>query len=102
MPLDARDLLAGVIPLAISRIGVLYALCIHDQEGWLGVAPPFLAGRANLIFLRPVPGRSCRADPARSILQSTNAPSSIWENPSATSATATTPQQIQHRTQHFV
>ena len=50
MALDARDLLACVIAFEARRISVLHALRVHDQERAAGVAPQFLAGRANLIF----------------------------------------------------
>ena len=53
--LDARDLLACVIALQARRVRVLHALRVHDQERAAGVAPQFLAGRANLIFLMPAP-----------------------------------------------
>ena len=50
MALDTRDLLACVIAFEARRISVLHALRVHDQERAAGVAPQFLAGRANLIF----------------------------------------------------
>jgi len=55
--LDARDLLACVIALESSCLRVLDALRIHDQQRRLCVASQFLAGRANLIFLKPAPAR---------------------------------------------
>ena len=48
--LDPRDLLARVIALLASRVAVLHALRVHDQERAPDVAPLSLAGRANLIF----------------------------------------------------
>ncbi len=45
--LDAGDLLARVIALLAGRIGVLYALRVHDQEAGRALAPLFDAGRAN-------------------------------------------------------
>lgn len=50
MTLDARDLLACVIALQSSRVRVLHALRVHDQERAASAAPQSLAGRANLIF----------------------------------------------------
>ena len=55
--LDARDLLACVIALQARRIRVLDALRVQYQERRAGVAPLFLSGRANLIFLKPAPER---------------------------------------------
>ena len=55
--LDARDLLARVIALERRRVRVLHALCVNDQERRTCAAPQFLAGRANLIFLKPAPTR---------------------------------------------
>ena len=55
--LEARDLLACVIALERRRVRVLDALRIHDQQRRAGAAPQFLAGRANLIFLKPAPTR---------------------------------------------
>ena len=72
--LDARDFLARVIALAACRVRVLHALRIHDQERAAGVAPQFLAGRANLIFLKPAVARSLHRSLARSTWQSTSAP----------------------------
>ena len=70
--LDARDLLARVIALEARRIRVLDALRVHDQERRACVAPQFLAGHANLIFLKPAPARSHRAGPVDSICSSTH------------------------------
>lgn len=53
MALDARDLLACVIALQGRCVRVLHALRVHDQERAACVAPQSLAGRGNLIFLRP-------------------------------------------------
>ena len=55
--LDPRDFLARVIPFEACRVRVLDALRINDQERRAGVAPQFLSGRANLIFLKPAPAR---------------------------------------------
>ena len=55
--LDARDLLACVIALERCCVRVLDALRVNDQERRAGVAPQFLSGRANLIFLKPAPER---------------------------------------------
>ena len=66
VPLDPRDFLACVIPLLSSAIRVLHALRVHDQERAAGVAPLFLASRANLIFLKPAPA-GCHLHVARSI-----------------------------------
>ena len=51
--LDARDFLARVIALQGSRVRVLHALRVDDQERAAGVAPQSPTGRANLIFLKP-------------------------------------------------
>ncbi|AOS14670.1 hypothetical protein ATY45_09235 [Xanthomonas oryzae pv. oryzae] len=48
--LDPRYLLARVIAFLAGCITVLHALRVHDQERTAGLAPLFLAGRANLIF----------------------------------------------------
>ncbi len=45
--LDAGDLLARVIALLAGRVGVLYALRVHDQEAGRALAPLFGAGLAN-------------------------------------------------------
>ena len=55
--LDAGDLLARVVALLASRIGVLDALRINEKEAGRGSAPPSGAVLANRLFLGPVPGR---------------------------------------------
>ena len=55
--LDARDSLACVIPLERCRVRILDALRVQHQERRAGAAPQSRAGRANLIFLKPAPGR---------------------------------------------
>ena len=62
-----------------SRVRVLYALRVDDQERAAGVAPLSLAGRANLIFLKPAPA-GCRPRAARSRSQSTSALCATWES----------------------
>ena len=48
--LDAGDLLARVIALLTGRIGVLYALRVHDQEARHATAPLSGAVLANRFF----------------------------------------------------
>ena len=55
--LDATDFLACAITLQRRRVGVLHALRVNDQERRAGVTPQALAGRANLISLKPAPAR---------------------------------------------
>lgn len=55
--LDTRDILARVIALQARRIRVLNALRVKYQERRTCAAPQFASGRANLIFLKPVPIR---------------------------------------------
>ena len=55
MPLDPRDLLAGVIAFLSRRVRVLHALRVHDQERRAGVAPLLDTRRTHLIFLMPAP-----------------------------------------------
>ena len=45
--LDAGHLLACVVSLLFSAVGVFHALRVNDQEAGYGVAPLFLAGLAN-------------------------------------------------------
>ena len=54
--LDAGDLLARVIALLPSRVGVLHALRVHDQEAGRGAAPLSGALLSNRFFLGPAPG----------------------------------------------
>lgn len=49
--LDAQDLFACVIALLSGLVRVLHALRVHDQAC---AAPQSLAGRAKLIFSKPV------------------------------------------------
>jgi len=48
--LDAGDFLARVVALLLSAVGVLHALRVSNDEAGHGVAPQFLAGRANGFF----------------------------------------------------
>ena len=75
--LDARHLLACVIALQARRVRVRHALRVNGQERAAGVAPQFLAGRANLDFFK---ASSSRLPPSR----------------------AAAPGQVQHRTEHLV
>src|SRR5690606_30969027 len=77
--LDARNLLARVIALLACRVRVLHALRVHNQERAAGVAPPFLAGHANLIFLMPAPA-GCLLRGAHSRWPSMSALCATWEN----------------------
>ena len=79
MALDARHLLAGVIAFLVSRVRILHTLRVHNQERAASVAPLFLSGRANLIFLMPAPARSRRAGQAHSICANRHIHSAIWE-----------------------
>ncbi len=79
MAFDARYFLASVITLLTRRVRVLHALRVHDQERAVSVAPLFLAGRANLIFLMPAPARLHRAGRAHSIYANRRTHSAIWE-----------------------
>jgi len=72
--LDAGDLLPRVVALLLGAIGVLDALRVDDQKARRGAAPLFYAGRANYIFLKPVPERLRHLDQAHSTWRSTRAP----------------------------
>jgi len=47
MPLDAGDLFAGIVAFLLSRVGVLDALRVNNDEAGRGLAPQFFAGLAN-------------------------------------------------------
>ena len=96
--LYSRNLLASVIAFQARRVRVrvLDALRVYDQERAAGGAPQCLAGRANLIFLKPAPA-GCHLHAAHSRSQSTNALCAIWGI-----RLAATPEQVQHRTEHLV
>src|SRR5665213_752438 len=85
--LDAGDLLARVIALLPSRIGVLNALRVHDQEAGRGAASLSGAVLANRFFLRPVPGRLRHPDRAPTTSGSTNGPCATWDTRPAACAT---------------
>lgn len=53
--LDARDFFACIVAFEACCVSVLDTLRIHDQERAAGAAHQSLAGRANLIFLKPAP-----------------------------------------------
>ena len=55
VPFDARYLLTGVITFVLGRIGILHALCIHDDKCRLLVATPAEAGLTHCIFLMRAP-----------------------------------------------
>ena len=79
VPFHAGDLLACVVALVFSAVGVLHALRVNDQEAGHDVAPKFGAGLANRFFLSPAPERCYRPGRARSTWRSTNAPCATWE-----------------------
>ena len=87
MPLDAGNLLAGIVSFLFSTVGVFDALRVNNDEAGCGVAPQFLAGLANRFFLRPVPGRWFLPDLVFSTWRSTNIRCSIWETPRGSCAT---------------
>jgi hypothetical protein len=39
MALDAADLLAGIVALLLSGVGVLHALRVDDDKAWTFIAP---------------------------------------------------------------
>ena len=55
--LDAGNFFARAVALLLRAVGVLHALRINDQEAGHAVASLLDTGRANLIFLMPVPTR---------------------------------------------
>ena len=55
--LDAGNFFARVVALLLRAVGVLHTLRINDQEAGRAAASLFDTGRANLIFLMPVPTR---------------------------------------------
>jgi len=55
MALDAGGLSARVIAFKPCRVRALHAMRVNDEKAATGVAPLFLAARANLIFSKPAP-----------------------------------------------
>jgi hypothetical protein len=49
MELDAVDLLAGIVALLLSGVGVL-----HNDKAWALIAPRALSNRASQLFLKPL------------------------------------------------
>jgi hypothetical protein len=47
MSLDAGNLFAGIVSFLFSRVGVLDALRVNNDEAGRGLAPQFFAGLAN-------------------------------------------------------
>ena len=74
---DARHLLASIVTFLSRTIGVLDALRVDDQKARRGFAPLSCTGRANHIFLKPVPERLSRLNRVRSTWRSTHAPCAI-------------------------
>ena len=87
MPLDARNLFAGIVAFLAGAIGVLDALRVDDQKARRGFAPLSCTGRANHIFLKPAPERRNRLNQARSTWRSRHAPCAISETHSTASVT---------------
>jgi hypothetical protein len=79
MPLDAGNLFASIVAFLFSRVGVLDASRINNNEAGCGLAPQFLAGLANRFFLRPVPGRWFHPDRVFSTWRNTNTRYTSWE-----------------------
>ena len=92
-----------VIPSVARCVGVLDALCIHDQQPGLCATPQFLAGRANLDFFKArsntlIPSWSGRLHLAKYECTVT----SFGELPGQHRPLAARAQQVQCRTKHFV
>lgn len=87
MSLDAGYLFARIVSFLFSRVGVLDALRVNDDEAGCGLAPQFLADLANRFFLRPVPRRWFHADRVLSTWRNTNTRYTTWENPREAYAT---------------
>ena len=87
MALDARDLLAGVIPLGLRRVGILDALRVDDAKRRLAGATSGNTYVADHIFLKRSPAGSIRRSPARcSIAGSTHGRCATVENRPAITA----------------
>ena len=79
MALDSTDFFACIIAFQACRVSILDTLRVHDQERAAGVAPQFLSGRANLIFLKLAQAGSLPRL-AHSKSSSTSEPYATWEN----------------------
>ena len=87
MPFHSRNLLAGVVSLALRAICVFYTLCIHNAKASLFFATKAHAGRANRIFLMPAPAGLIHLPLLlRPTDKSTHIPSAISDIRSATSS----------------
>ena len=83
--LDSGNFLGGVIPLLTACITVFDALRIYDVQRAARVAPLFLSGHANLIFVLPAQAGAL-PDAAGSRSASTSGPCATLDTLPATSA----------------